>query len=164
MQALENPSSPSGSESDLDVRRGCLTQEKAKIEKLENDVAQFRRDLKPALEQVREAEANVIGRREYIKHKKALNNCFKRAMKSPDDVPRVKWGRMDEWRREAVLKLVTLKTTPSRSPSAIRETENVPNILDHIAENRLNVIPFRLENVEEVPLQLQIFTRRGNNL
>lgn len=58
-------------------------------------MAQFRRDLKPALEQVREAEANVIGRREYIKHKKALNNCFKRAMKSPDDVPRVKWGRMD---------------------------------------------------------------------
>lgn len=55
------------------------------MRKLENEVAQYERDLQPALERVREIEAHITARKDQIKSMQILTNSVKRGIELNDD-------------------------------------------------------------------------------
>ncbi|OXA38223.1 hypothetical protein Fcan01_27013 [Folsomia candida] len=119
MQSPDSSSSPSGSESGVDVCKGFLAQEEEKMRKLENEVAQYERDLQPALERVREIEAHITARKDQIKSMQILTNSVKRGIELNDDELPRKRRRVIDWGRKSVLQFASSTSTPASIPVSV---------------------------------------------
>ncbi|OXA38224.1 uncharacterized protein LOC110861978 [Folsomia candida] len=120
MQSLESPGSPiseTGSVSDLEVCKEFLREEKEKLDVLEAEVVQYKRNLEPALQRVREIEENISIRENQIKKIKILRAHMKRAEPSEEA----------DHAGESLLESTSSSTTPSTS-TVIVGNDNMANV------------------------------------